>query len=180
MKTFLCFDTETTDLDKPDACDLILQPHITEIYCVKFDKKFNVIDEFGTLFNVPVKLDDHITKITGITDEMLEDQPKFFQKYKELAKFFTGVDCAVGHNITFDMNMLRYEVKRIGKDFYFPWPRQRLCTVEASYPIMNKRLKLGLLYEMATGKVLKGSHRSKADVIGTMECMKWLKKENLI
>jgi|TARA_R110000744_G_scaffold88901_1_gene173088 DNA polymerase III epsilon subunit-like protein len=180
QKTIIFLDTETTGLLKPDICELGAQPYITEIYCVKLDEKFNMIGEFQSFFHVPFPLDDFISRLTGITDEMLEDQPEFVEKYDSLAEFFKGSDIAVGHNVNFDMDMIKIELRRIGFDYYFPWPKERHCTVELSFPIENKRLKLSVLYKMATENLHEGSHRAKADTLATVKCYQWLRKQGLI
>jgi DNA polymerase-3 subunit epsilon len=180
MKTFLALDTETTDLTKTKLSDINLQPHMTEIYCVKFDEDFQVIDEFESLVKPPIPIPEFITKITGIDDNSVKNAPTFIEIYDELSEFFTGVDCTIGHNVNFDLSVLEYELKRIGYDYYFSWSRERHCTVELSFPIENKRLKLSQLYHMATGKHHEGSHRAKADTIATVKSYKWLKENDLV
>lgn len=173
-KIYACLDTETTDLLKPDSAEISLQPYMTEIYAVKINEDFEFIEDVSFLINVPVPVPEFITKLTNISDEMLENEKPFSKRYKKLSKFFTGVDGVIGHNINFDMDVLKFELRRIGKEHCFPWPRQRICTVEKSFPLENKRLKLGQLYNMATGKTHEGSHRAKADVEATLACFKWL------
>ena len=70
---------------------------------------------------------------------------------------------------------------RMDKLTKFPWPCEQICTVEASFAIHNKRLKLGQLYEIATGKSsFPSAHRAKADVLAMIECMKFLKENKFI
>jgi len=177
----LAFDTETTGLLKPDACELYLQPKITEIYIAKFDKDFDIVDEFETFLNVGAPLPELITKITGITDEMLANAPVFPDIYDDLCDFVLGEDKIFAHNCSFDIGMVKNELKRIGKQFNFPWPKNQVCTVVESHPIKNKRLKLSQLYEIATGKSeIVGAHRAKTDVMAMIECIKFLKEEGFI
>jgi len=177
----IIIDTETTGLLEPDATLLENQPYITEIFCLKLNRKGIVVDEFETFINVPVKLEKHIIKITNITDSMLEGEPKFVQKYKELCDFFLGVNTMVAHNLPFDAGMLWVELSRIDKEFKFPWPPKWICTIEKSYHIENKRLKLSRLHEHATGKKeIAGAHRARTDVLALHRCYEWLKKEGLL
>jgi len=177
----LAFDTETTGLLKPDACELHLQPSITEIYIAKFDKDFDIVDEFKSFVNPGVPLPAMITKITGITDEMLADAPSFVDIYDDLSDFVLGEDKIFAHNCAFDIGMLKNELKRISKEFNFPWPKNQVCTVVESFPIKNRRLKLVQLHEIATGKKeIVGAHRAKTDVMAMIECIKWLKNEGFI
>ena len=76
---------------------------------------------------------------------------------------------------------MKFELKRLGLEFNFPWPKNHICTVEKSFPIRNKRLKLEQLYEIATGKKgIKGAHRAKSDVLAMVECIVWLRKNGFL
>lgn len=176
----LAFDTETTGLLKPDLCELWLQPHITEIYIAKFDWKGVIIDEFETYLKPPVPIPDDVIEITGITNEMVADAPKFIQIYDSLCDFVRGEKTIFAHNCSFDIGMLCVELQRHDLENKFPWPSNQICTVEASFPIKNKRMKLGDLYYMATGTKLEGSHRARQDVLGMIEVILFLNKNGFI
>lgn len=176
----LAFDTETTGLLRPSETALHLQPFMTEIYVCKFNDKFEIYDEFETLVKPPYPIPPEITKITGITDNDLKDAPAFIEIYDELSDFFLGETELYAHNCTFDAGVLMYELKRHDLEFKFPWPKKHICTVEASLPIKNKRMKLGDLHLLATGKELKNAHRAKNDVVGMVKCIKWLKENGFV
>lgn len=171
-------DTETTGLLVPESANIFAQPHITEIYIQKFDEEtYEVEDEFYTLLKPPMPIEPLITKITGIDDEMVMDSPSFAEIYDDLCDFCLGETGFIGHNVNFDLDVLRHELRRIGFEFQFPWFKDRICTVEISYPIKNKRLKLGQLHEMATGGKIINAHRAKADTLATFDSYKWLISE---
>lgn len=181
--TTIVFDTETTGLLKPEIVDLDQQPYIIEIFCTKFQQKGDEIDKptfFETLILPPIKLEPIITKITSITDEMLADRPNFEYVYPELAKFFTGVDRVVAHNLAFDRGMLVNELKRLEREFQFPWPRQQVCTVEYSKYIQNRRLSLSKLHMHAFGETFSDAHRAKSDVLALVRCYHWLVQQGRI
>ncbi len=170
-------DTETTGLLQPEANDLRVQPHITEIYAVKLNLSkdgFEFVEDFESLFHIPVPLPEFITKITGITDEMLLGQPSFAAKYIELCHFFIGEDTIVGHNLAFDAGMLWVELARIQCETKFPWPFIQKCTVELSLGIKNHRLKLSDLHELATGEPHGNAHRARGDVEAMVRCYEWM------
>lgn len=172
----IVFDLETTGLLEPEASSLANQPYITEIYGIRLDNKGRIVDEFESLFSVPVKLEKHIVKLTGITDNMLMGEPEFCERHKEICNFFLGANRMVAHNLPFDAGMLWVELSRIGKEFHFPWPPEWYCTIEKSYHLENKRIKLSKLHEHATGKEFKdGAHRAKQDVLALNRCYQWLK-----
>lgn len=174
------FDTETTGLIKPGASIIEKQPYITELYALKFihrsDGVIEKVDEFESLFNIPIPVSAEITRITGISDFDLKDQPTFREKFNTLAEFFTGVDRMVAHNLAFDRSMLANEMVRIDKVLKFPWPRIHVCTIEKSLHYEQRRMNLARLHEHLFSKGFEGWHRAKADVIPLFECYKEMVK----
>lgn len=173
----IVFDSETTGLLKPSLADLKIQPYMTEICVIKIDKDFNFINEIDTLIKPPIPISEEITRITGITDDVLKDAPSFIQVYDSLCDLFLGEEISIAHNNEFDSGVLQCELMRHGLEFKFPWPKKRICTVEKTKHIYNRRLKLGQLHEMATGKTHEGAHRAKADVHALIRCVIWATKE---
>lgn len=174
------FDTETTGLLKPSPAKLHEQPHIIELYACVINEEFQLLREFESFFSIPIPFFSDITKWTGITEDMLKGKPSFAKKYKELAKFFTGVDLIVAHNMTFDEGMLANELLRIHKLIYFPWPRYHVCTVEKSMIVRGHRLKLSDLHEILTGKGFEGAHRARNDVHALVRCFHALVEQKYI
>jgi DNA polymerase III epsilon subunit family exonuclease len=171
----IAFDTETTGLLRPELTELYMQPSITEIYIAKFDDDFKIVDEFETYLKPLAPISEEVTKITGITNEMVKDAPEFIEIYDSLCDFVEGEQAIFAHNASFDIGMLYNELRRIDKVTKFPWPRRHYCTVELSFPIKNKRMKLGDLYKLANdGKEFENAHRAKDDTIGLISCIKWL------
>lgn len=174
----IALDTETTDLLVPNAADTFYQPFITEIYICKFDLDTGeIIDEINTLVNIPIKVPEHITRITGITDDMLEGKPTFDEVIPDIIELCKGVDTVLGQNLMFDHEVVRHNFIRHGREDDMPVFETKICTVEMSYPIKKRRMKLGDLYFMATGKTHEGAHRAKADVLATITCYLWLISE---
>ena len=116
----LVFDTETTGLPKskiinPDT--LNLWPYVVQFSYVIYDTILNDIVETSDSI---VKLEDGITipedstKIHGITNEI--SQKKGIDIDLILEDFFyhlRNVDLLVGHNVSFDINMIKVELLRI-------------------------------------------------------------------
>lgn len=181
VNKMIAIDTETTGLLRPEACELYLQPHIIEIYACKFDWDGNITDEIETFINPKLPVPETITKITGITQADVQNAPSFLKIYPELYEFFKGEDMVFAHNCPFDMGMIYNELRRHELEMKFPWPRYHMCTVELSYAIKNKRLKLGQLYELATGnKEIKDAHTAGGDVRAMVECIIWLKENGFL
>jgi DNA polymerase-3 subunit epsilon len=98
------YDTETTGV-KPD------RDRITEI--AAFDPVRNL--SFCKLVNPEVPIPQECVQITGITDEMVKDQPNFAVIGKEFFDFCSGDVILIAHNNdTFDKHFLIHESKRAG------------------------------------------------------------------
>lgn len=174
-------DFETTALLRPDASDIALQPYMTEACFVKVDNNFDFVGEIETFVKPPIPISDEITDITGITNEMLASAPTFVEVYDSFADFFLGEKVFIAHNASFDIGVLWWELVRHDFEKKFPWPKYHHCTVEISFPIKRKRLKLRDLHEMATGTAhLEGAHRAKNDVYALIRCYEWLVKEGYV
>ena len=177
----IVFDLETTGLPKAEGSDLDIQPKIIEFGAIKIDdNEFKEVDRFEFLCNPGHELDPKITKITGITDEMLKDQKPFIAHFKDLAKFFLGESHLSAHNLTFDRQILRFELERADKITKFPWPTEHICTMEIGKSVWGKFRKLAEIYHEATGTEHMSAHRSLADVEATIEVLKWYRKEGHI
>lgn len=98
---------------------------VTEIGAVKVIGG-KVIDEFSTLVNPERSIPRNITRLTGISDEMVKDAPKFSEIAKAFRKF-VGTAVFVAHNASFDYGFVRDEFRRLEESFRCP----TLCTVVA-------------------------------------------------
>lgn len=167
------FDTETTGLLKPMVSDLSEQPQIIELGLVLIDSKYNIVEEFNWLVNPKRALPEVITKITGITDEDLFSKWTFLQLLPEIEDAFLGVDKLYAHNMPFDIGMLTNELKRVGREFAFPYPPNQVCTVQlASDLVYGRRAKMTELYKDTLGSELKQTHRALDDVKALLEIIK--------
>ena len=177
---FIIYDTETTGLLKPSPAKIELQPHMIEFHGCLLDEEFNLISELGTLLRVDFPLSELITRITGITDEMLKGQPHFSDMYDEFKEFFSQADLMIAHNLSFDENILNNELIRIGKEDDFIWPKHKLCTVERSISIRGHRLKMSDLHYIMTGKTFKDAHRAKNDVYALVRSFHGMVERGLV
>ncbi len=177
----IIFDTETTGFLRAFDAKIELQPHMTEICCVRVDKEFNMIGEFESLVKPGIPIPEATIKINGIDDAMVADAPSFIEIYDELAQLFLGEDILVAHNANFDVGVLWYELARLGFQANFPWPMRHICTIEKTMHIEGKRLNLGKLHKYATGlEFVSGAHRAKNDVYALVRCFHWLVEEGIV
>lgn len=86
-----------------------------------------VVDTWETLVNPGCSIPSKITKLTGITNEMVADAPSFAEIADELADKLE--DCIfVAHNVNFDYSFIKHEYSRAGTWFRKP----KFCTVQHS------------------------------------------------
>jgi DNA polymerase III subunit epsilon len=137
---------------------------ITEIAVLVHDG-FSVIKEFCTLINPECRISHHISSITGITNEMVADSPKFFEIAKELVEV-TEDTVFVAHNVAFDYGFIRNEFRRLGYDF----KREQLCTVRLSRKLLpgHKSYSLGKLCDDLQ-ITINGRHRASGDAFATAD-----------
>ncbi len=167
-------DTETTGLIVPNDANLYAQPHVTQIYLLLTDKKLRPIKEFETYVKPPIPIPEEITRFTRISNETVANAPTFIEIYDTVSEFFIGESEVLGQNINFDMGVLKYELRRIDREHYFPYPPKRHDTIEMAFPINNRRMRLGELHEHCFGTRFQDSHSARADAEATLRCFKWL------
>lgn len=105
---------------------------ITEVAIVLFDG-VEIIDTFDTLINPERSIPREITRITGITDEMVSTAPKFYEVAKKIVEMTEGA-IFVAHNVRFDYGFLRNEFEQLGYTF----TKRQLCTVRLSRKVFPK------------------------------------------
>lgn len=184
-KVVVAFDTETTGLIKPDVIDTEKQPEIIELYMAKLihrsDGVIEQIDEIDTFLKPKFgEVSATITKITGITQAMVEHAPSFIEVFPRIQMFHVGVHAWVAHNCAFDSAMMANEVSRIGKIIHFPFPPEKICTVQKTMHIEQRRMTLSNLYKHLFEEEFPDAHRAKNDVQAMIRCYKELCKQGVI
>lgn len=95
---------------------------VTEIGAVRV-RNGEVLEEFSTLLNPQRSIPPNISRLTGITPDMVMDAPYFVDIADRLERFFDGA-IFVAHNVEFDYGFIAREFRRIGRSFRMP----KLCT----------------------------------------------------
>ena len=95
--TYTVFDLETTGLSQ--TYDTII-----EFSCIKV-RKGEVIGHFDKFVNPGYHIDERITALTSITDEMVKDADPLSVVLPEFLEFAKGT-ILVGHNVQFDYGMI--------------------------------------------------------------------------
>lgn len=124
---FVVFDIETTGLSNRND-------HITEIGAVRI-RAGEIVETFGTYANPGMHIPEEITKLTGITDEMVAGAPSQLEAVREFLDFVGG-HMLIAHNADFDMGFIR----RVCDDNGIPFNHPYLDTVALSR-YLNPELK---------------------------------------
>ncbi|MCX8032354.1 MAG: exonuclease domain-containing protein [Thermoleophilia bacterium] len=101
---FVALDLETTG-SRPGVSK------ITEIGAVRIEG-LKEVARFNTLVNPMRPIPPMITRITGITQEMVADAPRIEEVLPEFLEFLQGA-VVVAHNAAFDVGFLNYELARL-------------------------------------------------------------------
>lgn len=135
---------------------------LTEIAVYLHDGK-EIVDEFSTLINPEQPIPYMITRITGISNEMVADAPRFCEVARRIVEMTEGATF-VAHNASFDYNFVRHEFKRLG----YNYKRPTLCTVKMSRKIIpgHASYSLGKLCD-SLGIQLVNRHRAAGDALAT-------------
>lgn len=130
--TYVIFDVETTGLSVENNT-------IIELAGVKM-KEGQIIGRFESFVNPHEDIPANITKLTGITNEMVADAPELDTVIKGFLEF-VGDGVLVAHNARFDMGFLQASCKKINIE---PVKNAFLDTLELArflYPgLRNHRL----------------------------------------
>lgn len=170
MPKIIIFDTETTGLLQPAVVELSKQPKIIELGCIVIEDGKET-SRYSQLVNPEEQISAEITKITGITNEMLEGKPFFRQVLADLEEVFAGADELVCHNAPFDVGMLKNELLRCAGTG-FPWPAKITCTVqEYRHEFGGKYPRLVNLYEKKLGRKLEQKHRAVDDCEAVLDIL---------
>jgi DNA polymerase III epsilon subunit-like protein len=207
----LVFDTETTGLPKSKYINnvtLPLWPYIVQFSYVIYNfSDFKIESMVDSVIKIPdcVEISQECTNIHGITKEISVSKGA---ELKELLftfiEDFYSCDLIVGHNIHFDINMIKVEVLRlIESTFYFEKlyldeffqnlisiPKEKIyCTMLSSIELCaikkkdkfgkeyNKFPKLLELYQKIFNSIPKNLHNSLNDVLICLRCFGKLKFE---
>jgi DNA polymerase III subunit epsilon len=139
---------------------------ITEIAIVLYDGE-HILDSYQSLVNPERSIPVEITRITGITNAMVADAPKFYEIAKQVVTMTEGA-IFVAHNVRFDYGFIREEFANLG----FTYTRRQLDTVVLSrkaFPGL-KSYSLGNLIRHFDISVL-NRHRAMDDVLATVDIL---------
>ena len=162
---FVVFDVETTGLS------VLGGDRIVEIAGVKI-KGCEKIDEFSSFINPQRDIPIESQNIHGISHEMIKDAPLSQEVLPKLIDFIGGA-CLVGHNVSFDLKFLCYELALAGRKLHQATPAVDTLKMARKLIPYLSNYRLGHLAN-SLGVKVKVTHRALDDVNLTTSILKHL------
>ncbi len=156
---YVVVDVETTDARTPPG-------RITEIGAYRVSGG-RIVGEFQTLVNPETPIPSFIVRLTGITDEMVRDAPRFADIASAWLEF-ADLSVLVAHNSSFDVRFINHELARV-------YPGRRMCNAHLCTVKLTRQLMPDLvnhrLHTVAEhfAVVIKNRHRAAGDALATAE-----------
>lgn len=168
VNDYVIFDLETTGLDST-------KDKIIEIGALKY-KNSKLVAEFSVLINPEVKVPEVITKITGLTDNDLQNKKTIREVLPEFLEFIEDLTL-IAHNSEFDLGFIEENIKSLGLNMI---SNKNIDTVE----IARKYIPKAYNYKLETLKKYfhldYGSHRSVDDCKTTNYVYEYCKNKALV
>ena len=167
MQPYVVVDVETTGGKQP-------QHRITEIGAVKIING-EIIDKWSSLINPQRHISSFITKLTGISNDMVKDAPLFSEVIDSLSLFMQN-SVFVAHNVNFDYGFIKQEYQRLDRNFMMP----KLCTVREMRKLFPglKSYSLGNLCETFNIS-LENHHRALCDAEAAAVLLKMIHQQKI-
>lgn len=162
-QTYVAIDVETTGLDA-------YEDEVIEVAVVTLTAD-EIVDEWSSLVNPNREIPPFITRLTGITDAMVEDAPSL-RSLRSKVRRLIGDHVVVGHNVSFDMGFLERAFIGVGQQRIDSLTLATILLPDAGrYALAELARTLGLGKQ--TGKKAPVAHRALADARNTA----WLLQE---
>ncbi len=155
------FDLETTGVN-------VGKDKIIEICMIKVMPDGSEAEKIMRI-NPEVSLPQNIVELTGITDEDLEDKPRFSDVAQEIKEFIGDADLAGYNSNKFDVPLLVEEFLRAGIEFSLLG--RNMVDVQNIFHKMESRT-LVAAYKFYCHKNLENAHSALGDTRATLEVLK--------
>lgn len=160
-KPMCFFDLETTGTN-------IAKDRIVEISILKVHPNQNK-ESFTWRVNPQVPIPPETTKVHGITDEDVKNEPAFKQLAPKINEFIKNCDLAGYNSNRFDIPLLAEEMLRAGIEFNLS--HTQMVDVQTIFHKKEKRT-LEAAYKFYCDKDLTEAHSAEADTNATYEVLK--------
>ncbi|QGY42754.1 hypothetical protein GM418_03520 [Maribellus comscasis] len=133
-----------------------------------------ITGSYSSLIHPEMDIPYFITNLTGISNEMVKNAPKFYEVAKRIVEMTAG-RTFVAHNVSFDYKFVKEEYKRLG---YF-YNNKTMCTVQLARKLLpgHESYSLGRLCA-DLGIEINGRHRAAGDALATVKLFEILLEKN--
>jgi DNA polymerase-3 subunit epsilon len=160
-KPLVILDLETTGVS-------IASDRIVELSAMKVSPGGE--EEWLTMrLNPGIPISPEATRVHGITDADVANEPHFKDVAKRIASFLEGCDLAGFNSMKFDIPILCEEFLRVNVDFNPA--RHRYVDVQVIFHKKEQRT-LSAAYKFYCDRELENAHSSRADAAATYEILK--------
>ena len=187
MKIFV-FDTETTGFINKKDPNLDNQPQIIQFAGILW----NITENNDTwkwewkeekrvdiLINPEKPIPFASSQVHHLYDIDMKWKKNFSEEYMKILDFINTPDVIVWHNIEYDENMVKLELRRLEKEYEYK-PKQVVCTMNQSVNFCKlpkrdekakgfKRPKLGELHKVLFKEYFIWAHDAMVDVEATLK-----------
>ena len=186
----LVFDTETTwFIDKKNP-DLNAQPYIIQFAWIFWEIKnweFNEISRINQFIKPKIAIPYASSQVHHIYDIDVKNAPSIEEYIDEFINIINKADVVIWHNIEYDEEMIKLELKRLHKEHDYK-PKQILCTMKNTVDYCAlpwnwdryKYPKLWELYKKLFWEYFVWAHDAIVDVEATLKSFMELYKNKII
>ena len=174
------FDTETTWFINKKETDLNKQPRIIQFAWIIWNFEnwiFLEKERINILINPSIPIPFQSSNVHNIYDIDVKDALSIEYVIDNIIWHINNVDVIIWHNIEYDENMIKLELKRLNKEYLYS-PKQVICTMKSSinYCALEwnwnrfKYPKLWELHKKIFNKYFIWAHDALTDVEATLKC----------
>ncbi len=186
----LVFDTETTwFIDKKNP-NLDAQPYIIQfawIFGELKDGKFIEIKRINQFIKPKISIPYASSQVHHIYDIDVKNAPSIEEYIDDFLSIINESDIIIWHNIEYDEDMIKLELKRLGREFEYR-PQQVLCTMKQTVDYCKlpgnwerfKYPKLWELYKKLFWEYFIWAHDAIVDVEATLKAFLELHKLQVV
>jgi DNA polymerase III epsilon subunit-like protein len=110
------------------------QPYIVQFAAIIGEyspetKEYHELERYDVLIKPRISIPFGASQVHGIYDKDVEDKPYIEAEIDTIIKILNGADAVAGHNVSYDEEVLGYELERLGRTGEYT-PSQVLCTMK--------------------------------------------------
>ena len=174
QRPLLFFDIESTGLNIPS--DSIVELSFVKVFPGGEDKvRTWRVKPWDYEKKCQRPMNPEASKVNGITDDMLRDEPTFYEISDEVARWLENSDLAGFNSSKFDLPMLAEEFERVklaGKDLHVDLHAPLMVDVQSIYHTMEPRNLKAAYRFYCGGEDFENAHSAEADTIATYKVLK--------